>query len=120
MWDVSTAFIEPAMPSIVQLTVPAELLSVARLAQLLQGLEGAGRTADAHQYRLLVEALTTELRVHQAHGQLPTLLDHFPAAAEVYENLQYAHAGLVRAPLEMSLSSELATRALLARARRRG
>ena len=46
---------------------------------------------------------------------LAGLLDHFPAAAEVYENLQYGHAGLVRAPLEMSLSSELAARELLGR-----
>lgn len=108
------------MPSIVQLTVPTELLSTARLAQLLQGLEGQGRAADPHQYRLLVEKLMAELREHQAHEALPGLLDHFPAAAEVYENLQYGHAGLVRAPLEMSLTSELATRSLLERVRRGG
>jgi hypothetical protein len=50
---------------------------------------------------------------------LPHLLDHFPAAGEVYENLQYAHAGLCRAPLEASLVSELATRDLLSRVNRR-
>jgi hypothetical protein len=48
------------------------------------------------------------------------LLDHFPAAAEVYENLQYAHAGLCRVPLEVSLTSELATRSLLDRVRKGG
>jgi hypothetical protein len=106
------------MPSIVQLTVPTELLPLARLAQLLQGLEGRGRAADPHQYQLLVQKLSAELRAHQAHEALSGLLDHFPAAAEVYENLQYAHAGLVRAPLEMSLTSELATRGLLERVRR--
>ncbi len=103
------------MATVVRLTVPPELLSLARLAQLLQGLEGQGRAADPHQYQLLVRKLTAELHEHQAHEALPALLDHFPAAAEVYENLQYGHAGLVRAPLEMSLSSELAARELLAR-----
>jgi hypothetical protein len=108
----------PVMPATYTLTVPNELLSVARLAQLLQGLEGKGRAADPHQYRLLVQTLTTELREQQAHEALSGLLDHFPAAAEVYENLQYGHAGLVRAPLEMSLASELAARSLLERVRR--
>ena|SRR5437868_1501736 len=106
------------MPSIVQLTVPTELLPLARLGQLLQGLEGQGRAADPHQYRLLVQKLTVELRAHQGHDALPALLDHLPAAAEVYENLQYGHAGLVRAPLEASLTSELAVRGLLERVRR--
>lgn len=108
------------MPAVYTLTVPHELLAVARLAQLLQGLEGQGRAADPHQYRLLVDRLGAELREQQGHEALPRLLDHFPAAAEVYENLQYAHAGLCRAPLEASLASELAARELLARVRRGG
>ncbi|MBV8036604.1 hypothetical protein [Roseateles sp.] len=103
------------MPTTIKLAVPAELLSLVRLAQLLQALEGQSRAADPHQYRLLVEKLGAELREHQGHPSLPGLLDHFPAAAEVYENLQYAHAGLCRAPLEQSLGSELATRELLGR-----
>lgn len=106
------------MPSTVRLTVPSELLSLARLAQLLQGLEGQRRAADPHQYELLVQRLTAELRQHQGHDALHGLLDHFPAAAEVYENLQYGHAGLVRSPLEQSLASEWATRSLLERVRR--
>lgn len=104
------------MPAIAKIAVPTELLPLARLAQLLQGLEG--RSVDPHQYRLLVQKLTAELSEHQAHEALHGLLDHFPAAAEVYENLQYGHAGLVRAPLELSLTSELATRSLLERVRR--
>ncbi|MFG6467077.1 hypothetical protein [Roseateles sp. BYS87W] len=106
------------MASVVRLTVPHELLSLARLAQLLQGLEGQGRAAHPHQYQLLVRKLSAELLTHQGHEALPTLLDHLPAAAEVYENLQYGHAGLVRAPLEASLASELAVRDVLERVRR--
>lgn len=104
------------MSSVFQLAVPSELLSLVRLAHLLQGIEH--RTVDPHQYRLLAEKLTDELRQHQAHAALPGLLDHFPATAELYENLQYAHAGLCRAPLESSLQSELAARELLARVSR--
>ena len=103
------------MPSVVKLSVPTELLPLVRLAQLLQGLEG--RLVDPHQYRLLVQKLGAELHEHQAHEALPPLLEHLPAAAEVYENLQYAHAGLCRAPLEVSLTSELAARELLERVR---
>ena len=104
------------MPPAVRLAVPNELLSLVRLAQLLEGVEH--RSVDPHQYRLLAERLSAELSEHQGHGALHGLLDHFPAAAEVYENLQYAHAGLCRAPLEMSLTSELAARELLGRVRK--
>ncbi|MCF8204967.1 MAG: hypothetical protein K9J82_07835 [Methylotenera sp.] len=104
------------MSSVIKLALPVELLSLVRLAHLLQGVEH--QTVDPHQYRLLVEKLSAELRQHQAHPALTTVLDHFPAAAELYENLQYAHAGLCRAPLEASLQSELATRELLARVSR--
>lgn len=107
---------ENAVQPVIKLAVPNELLPLVRLAQLLQGLEG--QLVDPHQYRVLVQRLTAELDEHQAHEALPGLLDHFPAAAEVYENLQYGHAGLVRAPLEMSLTSELAVRELLGRVRR--
>lgn len=105
------------MPSVIKLAVPNELLTFVRLAQLLQDLEGRGRAADPHQYRLLAQKLSAELAERQGHAALPGLLDHFPAAAELYENLQYAHAGLCRMPLELSLTSELATRGLLERVR---
>ena len=103
------------MPSVIKLAVPAELLSLVRLAQLLQALEGQGHAADPHQYQLLVQKLGAELHEQQGHEMLAGLLDHFPAAGEVYENLQYGHAGLCRMPLEVSLTSELATRELLGR-----
>lgn len=103
------------MQPVVKLTVPTELLPFVRLAQLLQALDGQGGAADPHQYRLLVQKIATELKAHQGREALHRLLDHFPASAEIYENLQYAHAGLCRMPLELSLNSELATRELLNR-----
>ena len=101
------------MNAVVRITVPQELLSLVRLAHLLQAIEARAQAADPHQYRLLVDKLSAELAQHQGHPALPQLLDHVPAASEVYENLQYAHAGLVRAPLEQSLNSELAARQLI-------
>lgn len=101
------------MSSVIKLSVPTELLSLVRLAQLLQAVEH--RAVDPHQYRLLAQKLGAELQAHQGHEALPALLDHFPAASELYENVQYAHAGLCRAPLEMSLQSELAAREVLGR-----
>lgn len=107
---------EPAVPSAVRLAIPTELLSLVRLAQLLEAVEHCA--VDPHQYRLLAEKLTGELREHQGHEALNRLLAHFPATAELYENLQYAHAGLCRTPLALSLNSELAVRDLLERVRR--
>lgn len=103
------------MQPVVRFAVPHDLLSLVRLAQLLEHLDRQGRAADPHQYRLLADKLAGELTTHQGHPALDGLLDHLPAASAVYENLQYAHAGLCRAPLELSLSSELAVRELLAR-----
>lgn len=103
------------MAQVIRLSVPTELLSFVRLAQLLDAIDQQGKAVDPQQYRLLVDKLNAELREHQAHPALDELLPHFPAAAELYENLQYAHAGLVRTPLELSLSSELAAREALAK-----
>lgn len=103
---------------VTRLSVPIELRPFMRLALLLQALDGQGGAADPHQYRLLVQKVAAQLQAQQGHEALPGLLDHLPASAEIYENLQYGHAGLVRAPLEASLTSELATRQLLERVRR--
>lgn len=85
------------------------------LAELLQRVEASTTTIGPDQYRALV------LHLGQLLGRLPPgdglqrLLATFPAAAEVYENLHYSHAGLCRAPLAQSLNSELAARQLIER-----
>lgn len=107
------------MTQTLHLAVPPELLTLVRLAQWLQAVEHPGRAPEAGPYQQRVQALTEELRRHQGHAVLPALLDLLPAAAEVYENLQYAHAGLCRTPLPLSLSSELAARAALEKLARR-
>ncbi|MBP7666932.1 MAG: hypothetical protein KA774_08820 [Burkholderiaceae bacterium] len=83
------------------------------LAELLQRVDTAPATIGAQQYRALVQHLGQLLDALPAGAGLQKLLDTFPAAATVYENRHYSHAGLCRAPLDQSLNSELAARQLI-------
>lgn len=83
------------------------------LAELLQRVESAPADIGAQQYRALAQHLGLLLDQLPPGAGLQKLLDTFPAAATVYENRHYAHAGLCRAPLEASLNSELAARSLI-------
>jgi len=85
------------------------------LAELLQRVESAAARVGAGQYRQLVLHLGQLLDALPPGEQLQQLLATFPAAATVYENLHYGHAGLCRAPLEQSLNSELVARQLIER-----
>jgi hypothetical protein len=51
-------------------------------------------------------------------AELDAVLARVPAAAELYENLNYQHAGLCRSPLDASLAAEAAARAAIDKARR--
>ena len=97
-------------------TLPAGLANVALLAQLLERLDRSALAPDAAQYRGVALRLTEALNDAPVGAALDHVLGHFPSAAEVYENLRYAHAGLCRAPLETSLNTELVARAALDRA----
>jgi hypothetical protein len=46
------------------------------------------------------------------------MLTSLPAAAEVWENLHYAHAGLCRRDLDAAMAAETAARLAIARVRR--
>ena len=98
--------------------IPERLRVVFTLAQLLQRLEGEGLRAgagQAGQYRQVAARLHEALRDTPADDALDLILRAFPAASEVYENLHYDQAGLVRQPLEASLNTEQAARALIGR-----
>jgi hypothetical protein len=90
------------------------------LAQLLERLEHSPEPVGAEQYRSVVMHLVDEFRDVEPGAQLGQLLDAYPAAAEVYENLNYQHAGLCRTALDVSLSAELAARSAIERAMKRG
>ena len=81
----------------------------------------ASKRCGAHrgaQYRSVVEHLSKELAEVEPGEDLSLLLDSFPATAQLYENLHYAHAGLCRSPLDASLEAEIRARELLQRLQR--
>ena len=95
--------------------LPATLLDLTQLSTLLQRME-RGRTApDPDQYRQLVDRIGAELERQAENPGLRELLDCFPATAELYENRQYAVAGLCRSPLALLAEAEQSTRLLLRR-----
>ena len=88
------------------------------LARMLERLDRSAVAVDPQQYRGVVDHLADALRAAPHDTALEAVLDASPAAAELYENLQYQHAGLCRSPLEASLNAELAARAVIDAARK--
>lgn len=87
------------------------------LARVLERLERSAVRVDADQYRAVVNHLSLELAGVAHDAKLEALLESFPGAAEIYENLQYETHGLCRSPLARSLDAELEVRSCIARAR---
>lgn len=96
----------------------ADLTVATVLAQLLERLDQSPTPVDPDQYRSVARRLRDELARLPAGDALSALLQQSPATAELYENLQYEHAGLCRAPLERSLNTEMQAREVIARAQR--
>lgn len=88
------------------------------LARMLERLDRSAVAVDPQQYRGVVEHLGEVLRTTPHDAGLEAVLSASPATAELYENLQYEHAGLCRSPLEPALNAELAARAAIDAARR--
>lgn len=106
------------MESNTRRTLPAALRDLAAMASLLERLElNPHGSASADQYRGVALRVRGLLADAPPGPMLDMLLAAAPATAALYENLQYAHAGLVRAPLEAALNAELAAAAAIAKAR---
>lgn len=88
----------------------SDLDVVHALARLVQRMEASPAEIDAHQYRTVVQQLSRALERVEPGKALQLILEDCPAASELYENLRYEHAGLVRAPLEKALNAELEAR----------
>jgi len=88
------------------------------LAELLERLERSRVPVGAEQYRSVVQHLVSELGDVEPGTALGALLDSHPAAAELYENVNYQHAGLCRSALDASLASERQAKEVLGRAMR--
>ena len=95
------------------LQAPSRVAAV--LAQLLERLDASRVPVDAHQYRTVATRLAGLLADPEVDWG--PLLAQSPAAADLYENLHYAEAGLCRSPLEAATPAEMAARDAIAAAR---
>ncbi len=94
-----------------------DLTSTRVLAALLERLDGSATAVDARQYQSVVSRLADALDKVEPGQAFDQLLAGFPAAAELYENLHYQHAGLCRSPLDPALAAEVQARQEIERAR---
>jgi len=97
----------------------ANLTVTCMLAQLLERLERSTGPVGADQYRSVVLHLVDEFKDLPADGAFSALLDEYPAAAELYENVNYRHAGLCRSPLDFALGAEIRAKEVIDRVMRR-
>ena len=86
------------------------------LAELLERLEHSAEPVGPEQYRSVVLHLLDELGDVEPGVALGALLDTHPAAAELYENVNYQYAGLCRSALDASLAAEQLAKEALSRA----
>jgi hypothetical protein len=101
-------------------TSPANAnMNLVVLAQMLERLDRSAQAVDAEQYRTVASRLAAELDAAPRDAALDRVLEAFPAAAQLYENLNYRHAGLCRSPMDAALAAELAARAAIDGARRK-
>lgn len=97
----------------------AAVETVIVLAGLLERFERRPGPLDPEAYRTVVDRLGRALQSPALDAQArDTVLAVHPSAAELYENLHYAAAGLCRAPLEAAVTAEGEARALIDRAAR--
>jgi hypothetical protein len=89
------------------------------LAGMLERLERSSQPVDAEQFRSVAARVAVELEAVPRDAGLEAVLEHCPEVAEIYENINYQHAGLCRSALEPALAAELAARAAIDAARRR-
>ncbi len=101
-------------------TLPSKThLTVAHvLARLLERLEHSTVPVGAEQYRSVVLHLVSEFGGVPPDTDLGALLDAYPAAAQVYENINYTNAGLCRSSLDLSLATERQAKEAIAHAMR--
>lgn len=96
---------------------PGKIQTIAMLAGLLESVERGFHRADPDGYRRLADRLRTELMDVAPDDRLREVLAASPATAEIYENLNYGHAGLCLHPVDVAVRAEQAATDLIARVR---
>ena len=102
------------------LSAAPDLVVTHVLAELLERLERSPLPVDAAQYRSVVLHLVDEFAGSAPNDTVRALLGTHPAAAELYENLNYQYAGLCLSPLELATRAEMQARQAIERAMRGG
>jgi hypothetical protein len=87
------------------------------LARMLERLERRTTPVDADQFRTVIDRLKAELAAATHDAALEVVLATFPSTAELYENMQYEHAGLCRTPLDAAAAAEIEARRVIDTAR---
>ena len=95
------------MPSPPMESIRASVHTAFSLAHLLGRIERSGAAIDAESYRTVVARLQEALAGPLPDAALAAVLRSYPSAAEVFENMNYASAGLSCASLECKVSSEV-------------
>ena len=85
------------------------------LAELLERLDHSTQPVPAEQYRSVVLHLMDEFAGIESSLALRALLDTHPAASELYENVNYRHAGLCRTALDAATAAESEARQAISR-----
>ncbi|MBX3604763.1 MAG: hypothetical protein KF788_05815 [Piscinibacter sp.] len=86
---------------------------------MLERLERRPGRIDADAHRTVVERLRRALAEPDLPADaLEAVLGAHPAAAQLYENMNYAQAGLLRSPLDAAVAAERQARELLERVAR--
>lgn len=100
------------------MNTPTLSRNLVALARMLERLERTAEPVDADQFRTVVERLKAELEATPHDATLEAVLATFPSTAQVYENMNYAHAGLCRSPLELATQGEVQARRAIDAVRR--
>jgi len=91
----------------------AELQPIAALAKILQEVEAGGYAGHAEQYQHVASQLSQLLADVEPDEILYSIFNAYPAAAELYENVRYAHAGLCLHDIDAAIKAETAAAELL-------
>lgn len=95
---------------------PNQMTVIATLAAVLERLEHSRVPVSPDQYLSVVRSLTAHLADVQPDDALKALFAASPATAELYENLNYEHAGLCLRTLDVALEAELSARRAIEKA----
>ncbi len=92
-----------------------QLAVIVALARALERMEASTTGINPGQYAAVVGRLSEELVAAPVDATLRAVFAASPATADLYENLQYRHAGLCLRALDVALPAEMLARQAISR-----